>query len=82
MGSIERSIQQIKEAKQSKESTIYSDSGSTDIIEVVANEAVSFDSDIYKDFRSSILELTELDSFVGADLQMLLKSVDDEEQSE
>ena len=82
LGSIERSIQQIKEAKKSKESTIYSDSGSTDIIEVVASEAVSFDSDIYKDFRSSILELTELDSFVGADLQMLLKSVDDEEQTE
>ncbi len=78
-GSIERSIQHIKEAKQSKESTICS--ASTDIIEVVANDVISFDSDVYNDFRSSVLDLVpEIDSFVGSDLQMLLKSFDDEGQ--
>jgi chromosome segregation ATPase len=76
MGSIERSIQHIKGAKQSKES-IYA--GSTDIIEVVANEAVSFDSDVYNDFRTSILELIP-DTDSGSDLHTLLKSFDDEDQ--
>lgn len=76
MGSIERSIQHIKGAKQCKES-IYA--GSTDIIEVVANEAVSFDSDVYNDFRTSILELIP-DTDSGSDLHTLLKSFDDEDR--